>query len=273
MNGFLGTLVRSPLWLGLFLLLAGLQAYPAVRDLVLEAEETQARRGYAVALEAGCFSCHGPDGRGGVSNPGSKDGTVPAFVGGEPMMWVDSEQELREYILDGAPKRKRDRPRYAKQLEQQLLNMPAYRGYLSAADVDDLVAYIRAVSGLVSPSDDLALQGQDVAYRFGCFDCHGPMGAGGVGNPGSLKGYIPGWWGKDYQDLVRSDDELREWIMGGRLQRLDENPIARRFTEGQRIQMPPYKNVLDDAQLRALMAYVKWINAGEWQKAAMNLGH
>lgn len=273
MNGLLGRLLRSPLWLAMFLLIAGVQAYPTVRDLVLETEVTAARRGYNVALDSGCFSCHGPDGRGGVGNPGSKDGTVPAFVGGEPMMWVESEEELREYILDGAPRRLRERPRYRQQLEKQLLRMPAYRSYLSDAQVEDLVAYIRAVSGLVAPPGELELAGRDLAYQLGCFDCHGPMGAGGVGNPGSLKGYIPGWWGKDYRDLVRSDEELREWIEEGRLRRLEANPIARRFTRGQRIQMPAYKGLLDEEQLRALMAYVKWVNAGEWQTSAMNLGH
>jgi mono/diheme cytochrome c family protein len=272
-NAFLGTLLRSPLWLGLFLIVAGIQLYPSVRDLVLETEVTAAQRGLEIALEAGCFSCHGAAGGGGVENPGSKDGTVPAFVGGEPMMWVDSEDELREYILDGAPKRKRDNPRYRKQVEKQLLSMPAYRGYLTEGEVDDLVAYIRAVSGLVAPADEVALQGQDLAYRFGCFDCHGPMGAGGVGNPGSLKGYIPGWWGQDFQDLVRSDDELREWIVEGRLRRLDENPIARRFTEGQRIQMPAYRELLGEEQLEALVAYVKWVNEGGWQATGMSLGH
>lgn len=273
MNTLLGALLRSPLWLGLFLVVAAIQLYPSVRDLVLETEVTSAQRGHVIALEAGCFSCHGASGSGGVKNPGSKDGTVPAFVGGEPMMWVDSEDELREYILDGAPERKRNNKRYQKQVEKQLLNMPAYRGYLSAGEIDDIIAYIRAVSGLVAPTDELALQGQDLAYRFGCFDCHGPMGAGGVGNPGSLKGYIPGWWGHDFDDLVRSDDELREWLLDGRLQRLDENPIARRFTEGQRIQMPAYEELIDEAQLAALMAYVKWVNGGEWEAAGMNLGH
>lgn len=273
MSSLLGTILRSPLWLVLFLGVAGIQLYPAIRDLVLETEETAAQRGFEIALAAGCFSCHGPGGRGGVKNPGSKDGTVPAFVEGEPMMWVNSEGEIREYILDGAPKRKRDNPRYAKKLEEQLLQMPAYRGYLSESEVDDIVAYIRAVSGLAAPADELALQGQDLAYRFGCFDCHGPMGAGGIGNPGSLKGYVPGWWGTDFKDLVRSDEELREWILEGRLQRLDENPIARHFTTGQRIQMPAYKDVLDEDQVRALMAYVRWVHLGEWQEDGMNLGH
>lgn len=273
MSSLLGTILRSPVWLGLFLVVAGIQLYPGVRDLVLDAEETAAQRGHRIALGAGCFSCHGPAGSGGVKNPGSKDGTVPAFVGGEPMMWVDSEAELREYILDGAPERKRGNPRYTKRLEEQLLQMPAYRGYLSESEVDDLVAYIRAVSGLAAPTDETALQGQELAYQFGCMDCHGPMGAGGVGNPGSLKGYIPGWWGKDFDDLVRSDDELREWIVEGRLQRLEDNPIARHFTTGQRIQMPGYKDRLSEEQLQALMAYVKWVNEGEWQESGMNLGH
>jgi mono/diheme cytochrome c family protein len=168
-NTILGALLRSPLWLGLFLIVAGIQIYPTVRDLILDAEETPAERGHEIALGAGCFSCHGPGGRGGVKNPGSKDGTVPAFVGGEPMMWVDNEGEIREYILDGAPQRKRSNARYAERLKQQLLNMPAYRGYLSESEVDDVVAYVRAVSGLVAPTDELALRGQDVAIRFACF--------------------------------------------------------------------------------------------------------
>jgi mono/diheme cytochrome c family protein len=260
-------------WLALLLLVGTIQLYPTVRDLVLDAEETAAARGHEIALGAGCFSCHGPGGRGGVNNPGSRDGTVPAFVEGEPMMWVNSEQEIREYILDGAPQRKRENPRYARQQAEQLLTMPAYRGYLSEAEVDDIVAYIRAMSGLAAPTDEAALLGQDLAYKFGCFDCHGPMGAGGVGNPGSLKGYIPGWWGKDFDDLVRSDDDLREWIREGRLQRLEDNPIARHFTGGQRIQMPAYKGALDDAQVDALMAYVRWVNQGDWQSTGMSLGH
>jgi len=272
-NAILGTLLRSPLWLALFVIVAGIQVYPTVRDLVLDAEQTPAERGHEIALAAGCFSCHGPGGRGGVKNPGSKDGTVPAFAGGEPMMWVDNEGEIHEYILDGAPKRKRENARYNEKLKQQLLQMPAYRGYLSESEVDDVVAYVRAVSGLVAPTDEVALKGQDVAIRFACFDCHGAMGSGGVGNPGSLKGYIPGWWGRDFQDLVRSDQELRDWIVEGRIERLQDNAIARHFTDGQRIQMPGFKDKLSEDELGAVMAYVRWVNAGEWQKAGMNLGH
>lgn len=267
------SLLRSPLWFVLCVLGLGALAYPWARDLVLQTETTPAMRGHEVALRAGCFSCHGPNGIGKVKNPGSPDGEVPGFSEGTPMMWVNSEAEIREYILDGWPKRKADDPKYREKIKGQLLFMPAYRGFLSDKDVDDLVAYIRAQSGLVGPKDDLALDGLDVAWEQGCFDCHGPMGAGGVRNLGSFKGYIPGWWGEDYRDLVRSDDELREWIEAGRLQRLEENPLARHFTNQQVIQMPPYKTRLSEKKLKALMAYVRWVNSGEWRSQGMNVSH
>jgi len=267
------SLLRSPLWF--VLAVAGLLVfgYPHARNLLLQVEVTPAERGYYVALEAGCFSCHGPNGIGGVNNPGNEDGDVPGFAEGMPMMWASSEQEIRDYILDGAPQRKLDDPKYRDEIAGWLLVMPAYRDYLSGRDVDDLVAYIGAVSGLIMPPDDATALGQELAYELGCFDCHGPMGAGGVKNPGSLKGYIPGWWGHDYRDLVRDDAELRAWIVAGRIQRLDDHPIAPYFTEGQRIKMPAYRDLVDEEQLAALMAYVKWVNEGSWQDTGMALGH
>lgn len=259
-------------WLVAFLALAGVFAYPRVRDLVLGIEVTAPERGHQVALRAGCFTCHGPDGRGGVKNPGSDD-DVPGFAEGTPMMWAKSEAELRDYILDGAPARKRNDPKYKEAVSKWLLAMPAYRGHLSEPEVDDLIAYIRAVSGLIVPADPLAAQGQELAYKFGCFQCHGPMGARGPSNPGSLKGYIPGWWSNDFHDLVRDDDELRGWINDGWIPRLRDNPIARHFIESQRVYMPAYRSFLTAKQLDALVAYVRWVNNGEWQGKELELGH
>jgi mono/diheme cytochrome c family protein len=264
---------RRRLWLVLFIAMAAVHFYPLLRDLALRVEATPAERGYRVATRAGCFSCHGPDGGGGVKNPGSEDGEVPGFSGGTPMMWAKSEDELREYIIDGAPARKRNSPRYKQQMEAQLLAMPAYRDYLGAREVDDLIVYLRAVSGLVVPADELAAQGQDLAVRLGCYHCHGPMGAGGSHNPASLKGYIPGWWGADYRDLVRNDDELRGWILDGQIPRLRDHPIAGHFINSQRVSMPAYKDFINDQQLRALMRYVRWVNDGEWQNRPLDLGH
>jgi len=265
--------LRSPLWFTLVVVLAGALAYPSVRDFVLGVETTPALRGYRVAERAGCFDCHGPGGNGGIKNPGSSDEEVPGFSGGTPMMWVKSEDEIREYILDGAPARKRADPAYRTRMEAQLLAMPAYRGFLSGAEVGDLLAFIRAASGLITPADAKAAQGQDLAYRFGCFHCHGPMGSGMSRNPGSLKGYIPGWWGNDFRDLVRDDGELRQWILEGQIDRLRTNPIASFFVRRQRVSMPAYRDFVSDAQLGALMAYVRWVNNSEWQGHPLDLGH
>ncbi len=265
--------IRRRLWLGPWLLIVSILGYPWLHNLVLGVEITPAERGYQVAVRAGCFNCHGPNGTGGVKNPGSEDGEVPGFAGGTPMMWVSGESELREYILDGAPARKRADARRRQQAEGQLLAMPAYRGYIKNREVDDLIAYLRAVSGLIAPKDDLAAQGQDLAYGLGCFNCHGPMGYGSSGNLGSLKGYIPGWWGNDFRDLVHNDAELREWILDGEPVRLRHHPLAKFFIRWQRVAMPAYRPFLTDTQLAALMSYVRWVNGGEWQRKPLELAH
>jgi mono/diheme cytochrome c family protein len=265
--------VRSRFWLVAFLVTFSVLIYPALRNLVLGVEVTPAERGHQVAVRAGCFNCHGPNGMGGVKNPGSQDGEVPGLSGGTPMMWAKSEGELREYVLYGAPARKRNDPRHKERMDHQLLEMPAYRDYLSDGEVNDLMAYLRAVSGLITPKDEHAAQGQDLAYRFGCFNCHGPMGAGTSKNIGSLKGYIPGWWGADFRDLVRTDEELRDWILDGEIERLRNHPIARYFTTSQRVFMPAYRGFVTDEQLHALMRYVRWVNEGTWQNQPLDLGH
>src|SRR5262249_30376085 len=114
--------------------------YPWVRDFLFPPEETPAARGHQVAVELGCFACHGPGGGGGVHNPGSKEGEVPAFTEQTQMMYVKSTDDLREYVLDGAPKRRRDDADYVAKMEKAGLHMPAYRGFLNDAELEDLVA-------------------------------------------------------------------------------------------------------------------------------------
>src|SRR5439155_968863 len=155
----------------------------------------------------GCFSCHGPAGVGGTHNPGSEEGEVPAFGEQTQMMYVKGADDLREYILDGAPQRKREDPDYQAKVQAAALRMPAYRAFVSATQVEDLVAYLRATSGQVLPDAALAARGAAIAGELSCFSCHGPLGAGGIANPGSFKGYIPGFWDRDFDELVRDDGE------------------------------------------------------------------
>lgn len=240
-------------------------AYPAVRGRMLGLEETSAARGQRLAAELGCFSCHGPGGNGGTKNPGSEEGSVPAFTERTQMMYVKTTDDLREYILDGAPRRKREDPDYRAKMEAAALRMPAYREFVGSEQVEDLVAYLRATSGQVLPDAALAARGADLALEYGCFACHGPLGAGGVPNPGSFKGYIPSFRGADFDELVRDDEELRRWIADGEIPRLAQHPVGGRFLRRQVIKMPAYGRILPEEDVVALGAYVRWIRAGAWQ--------
>jgi mono/diheme cytochrome c family protein len=245
-------------------------AYPTVRNLILPPRDNPAQRGRILAAENGCFNCHGPDGTGGVPNAGSKTGEVPSFHEGTIMMYAHDDQDLREYILDGAPAAKLARPEYRAEQAAQALAMPAYRDVLTQGEVEDLVAYLRATSGLIEPLDDPAAKGVEIALDNGCFDCHGEMGVGGLPNPGSLKGYIPGFGGEDYEELVRNDAELRGWIADGGIPRLRDDPLASFFLARQRIQMPAFKDHLKPEEIDALIAYVRWLASGEWRTAPLS---
>jgi len=256
-------------------------AFPHVQALVLQYEETPAARGAKLAAELGCFACHGPAGGGGTRNPSvsseggeggrsvtilGQEAEVPAFTENTQMMYVKTTDDLREYILDGAPKRRREDPEYRAKMDAAALKMPAYRGRVSAAQVEDLVAYLRATSGQLASEEKLVQRGADLAVELSCAVCHGPLGGGGVANPGSFKGYIPAFWGSDFDELVQNDGELRQWIADGKIDRIAEHPIGKFFFRRQVIKMPAYRQYLPPADINALVRWVRWVRDGSWRK-------
>jgi mono/diheme cytochrome c family protein len=207
------------------------------------------QRGADLALAHGCLGCHeGP-------------GVSPLL----PRPFADLDDvdpaTLREWILDGMPLRVRQDAEGRGALEAAAIRMPAWRERLSDAQVDDLVAYVRALAAADVPVDPAARTGHAVAERLGCFRCHGPGGRGAGSNPGSLKGYIPPWDGRDFEELVVDEGELREWILDGRPQRLQANPLARFFLDRQAIRMPAFRGQITDEELRALEVYIGWLRA------------
>jgi mono/diheme cytochrome c family protein len=213
------------------------------------------QRGFATAQRHGCFNCHGPGGLSGFEGePGI--GGVPA-LGGELPARGPSEAEVRDWILEGTAGKAA-----AGEEPAALLRMPAFRGILSAREVDDVVAYVKAIGGADLPRDGLAADGHEIATRFGCFQCHGPGGRGDPPNPGSLKGYVPSWSGADFLELARDETETRAWVMDGAPPRLREHPVARFFLARQAIQMPAYRGRISDAQMEALLAYIRWLRRG-----------
>jgi len=219
-----------------------------------EAADRPVERGRAVARRMGCFGCHGPGGERPIPNPGAKNGDVPRWGGGMWMMYNDDPDDVRAWIRDGHP------PDHAPDANG-LLAMPAYGDRLSDAELGDVTAYVLAVSRFGWPDDPAVAAGREVAERLGCFGCHGPEGRGLVANPGSFKGYIPPWDGPDYPDLVRSREELSQWVRDGITDRLRRNPAARKILETQAIQMPAYGDRVSDQDLDGLAAYIDWVRA------------
>ena len=216
------------------------------------------QRGARLAAERGCLSCHGPAGR--LSDPDGVRGigTVPSFEHDDVTGYAKSEDEIREWILDGKPRRLREA---ADGEAEPVLRMPAWRGRLSPAEVDELVAYVKAVSDF-DPVPETVAAGRDAAARLGCFACHGPQGRFDTPNPGSLKGYIPSWSGEDFPELARDASEIREWVRDGSPKRLRDNPAASFFLERQAIRMPAYGDRVSEDELRQITAYIDWLRGG-----------
>ena len=220
------------------------------------------QRGWAEASTHGCFACHGAGGVVGLEDPGHGIGGVPTFSSDDVQAYAKSEAEIREWILDGMPSRLRKDRASEPAEEQSLLRMPAWRGRLSDREVEELVAFVKAVSDFEPPDNEAAREGLETARRFGCVGCHGPQGRGNSPNPGSLKGYIPSWDGADLPDLARDDGELREWILDGSPKRLRENPVARWFLQRQMVQMPAYRNRVSDSEVESILVYIRWLRRG-----------
>lgn len=228
---------------------------------------TPAQRGARVADRLGCAACHGPAGTRGIDNPGAPGGMVPSWVGGNWMMYTPHVEDVREYILDGVPSRLKDDPAYRVSQARALIHMPAYRGRLTDQELDDLVAYYQAVSGMALPDDPLVKHGYEEALEHGCFGCHGPGGQMNTPNPGSLMGYIPAWSGTDFPELVANDEELKEWIRDGSIQRFRDNPGAAYFLNRQAVHMPGYRGVLSPGDIDAIAAYIRWLRGASAEGA------
>lgn len=275
------------------LLLGGIAAWGFLHSLRTP-KLTPELRGYALAQELGCHGCHGPRGTGGVRNPragfGQSTGEIPAWDGGNAMMYVKNEDEIREWILDGRPWRLalrdslearsrhalvdssasrspfpepgRVEPRPAR-VERIVppVRMPAYRDVIDDEQLEDLVAYYKAVAAFSDDADAMpsrARVGYAVARDAGCFGCHGPGGLLGAQNPRSFKGYVPPWRGADFHELVKSDEELRAWILDGVVPRIETNRVGRWFLSRQVIRMPAYRGVLADSSVDDVMSYIRW---------------
>lgn len=241
-----------------FVLFGALLAVLAALAITLRPALPAAERGRRLALRTGCFACHGPEGTRGTSNPGRVDKTVPDF-GDDLMMFAKSRDEIREWIHDGATAAKRKSETWRRDRERGTLRMPAFGRRLGRQEIEDLVAFVEAAGGRPEPEDSLVAHGLERTRALGCNGCHGPGGRLARPNPGSLKGYVPSWDGRDFPELVRDRAEFGEWVERGVSRRFEKNLAARFFLDRAVLHMPAFEKHLEPGDVDALWAYVRWL--------------
>jgi mono/diheme cytochrome c family protein len=186
-------------------------------------------------VQFACNQCHGDRGRGGVSS------AVPALTTVAKGM---TPAVLRSIIDHGLGESSNPKQPY----------MPVWGAVISKTQVDDLIAYLRAglpaVPTAESPSipqrQGDAVKGATLYTRYGCINCHGPNGLGGVPNPQSPDRTIPPLSGQDFRKEFNTDKKIIDVIRSGSV--IGRAPI---------VSMPHWGGVIPDADLRALVAYLK----------------
>ncbi len=244
------------------LLILALAALPLTRWVLGRRESNPILRGRLLAESQGCVTCHRPWSTREIPNPGSRWGSVPRLARGNARMYAEDRAEIEQFIRHGAPRAWLDDPVAMARLEGQQVRMPAYEGRLSEAEIADLVAFTSAVERVELPGGESAAKGREAAGKHGCLVCHGVEGSGGLPNPGSLGGFVPGFLGGNFAHMVQDETEFREWVVDGTSSRLERNPLARFFLRRQRIAMPAYGESVSDEEIAAIRAWIGEMRGG-----------
>jgi cbb3-type cytochrome c oxidase subunit III len=186
-----------------------------------------------------CAQCHGLDGQGGVSP------FVPALKDAGKSL---TAAELTQIIAHGAGVTADPKHPY----------MPVWGQVISKRQVDDLVAYIHAglpevptAAPIVVPTGQgAAVEGQALYSLYGCINCHGPNGLGGVPNPQSPDKTIPPLSGADFRKQFNTDAKIKDVIVSGSV--IGRAPI---------VSMPHWGGIIPQDRLQALVAYIKTLKS------------
>jgi mono/diheme cytochrome c family protein len=186
-------------------------------------------------VQFACAACHGLQGRGGVSR------YVPAL---KPIGKDFTVAQLTTIISHGLGESKNPKRPY----------MPVWGPVISKSQIADLSAYIRAGLPKVLYADPVpvprdqgaAVAGAALYVRYGCINCHGPNGLGGVPNPGSPDKSIPPLSGQDFRKEFNTDAKIIAVIRSGSV--IGRPPIT---------SMPHWGGIIPERDLKALVAYLK----------------
>jgi mono/diheme cytochrome c family protein len=185
-------------------------------------------------VQFACAQCHGDRGRGGVAP------AVPALTSVAKAL---TPAELRSIIDHGLGESSNPTQPY----------MPVWGAVISKTQVSDLIAYLRAGLPAVPTAEPptipraqgAAVEGGVLYVRYGCVNCHGPNGLGGVPNPQSPDKTIPPLSGQDFRKEFNTDAKIIAVIRSGSV--IGKAPI---------VSMPHWGGIIPEDQLRALVAYI-----------------
>jgi len=195
-------------------------------------ERSQAGTAVAALQAHGCFACH----------PRSADGFRWRGDGAP----VENSQAIRDAIQRGRPA-----------VPGMPGPMPAFGVRVSGGMVGRMVLGTEIAAGLGEVSDESEIRiGMAIATEMGCFDCHGPMGSGGVRNPGTLGGQVPGFFGASFDRQVETMDGIKGIVRDGRATR------RAWWTPWKRpaLDMPAYGDRLDSVEISLLSYAVRSLN-------------
>ncbi|MES1167603.1 MAG: c-type cytochrome, partial [Oleiharenicola lentus] len=173
---------------GLVLALAG----TIVLQVEKQPELSPVGRGEKLAQQAGCFACHG---RGdGEARFNLRQANDKWAAKNNPTFWDGSITEtavLTEWITNGVTA---DQAARHKKL---FIQMPAYKDRLKPDEIEAIAARILAEGLRIAQSvekaapaalaakgpltdDQLFTAGDHLSRKYGCYQCHGELGQGGV---------------------------------------------------------------------------------------------
>jgi cbb3-type cytochrome c oxidase subunit III len=190
--------------------------------------------GAHIFVQFACAQCHGPQGQGGVSS------AVPTLTKVGSQL---TAAQLRQIINHGLGESANPTRPY----------MPVWGAVISDSQVNDLVSYIRAglpaVATATPPEvpqgQGAAVEGATLYVAYGCINCHGPNGLGGVPNPQSPDKTIPPLSGPDFRAQFNTPAKIKDVIVSGSV--IGRAPI---------VSMPHWGGILSDQQLNQLVAYL-----------------
>ncbi len=212
---------------------------PATTAAAATSQPAEVVLGARTYVAFACGACHGWKGEGGVS---------PAV----PPLNVASQEftpaQLRAIINHGAPSPLPADPKQP--------FMPVWGPVISDQQVSALVAYINAklptIEGIAPPdvpagaSDEVA--GSILYQSYGCINCHGPNGLGGVPNPANPAGEpIPALSGADFRKEFNTPEKISSIILDGSVLGSSARPI---------VSMPHWRGILTDAEVAQLVAFI-----------------